>query len=62
MAEKIQKSTSLTKKFAYAIGEVTLQFSLEIEKQDEIKAFREILQKALTDVEAEILDEQIISE
>lgn len=62
MAEKIQKATSLTKKFEYTCEKANLSFSLELEKQDEVKAFRGILQKALTDVEAEIIDEQIISE
>lgn len=57
MAEKIQKSTSLTKKFAYAIGDVTLQFSLEIDNQAEILAFKLILEKALEDVQNEIISE-----
>ena len=57
MDGKIQKSTSLTKKFAYAIGDVTLQFSLEIDNQAEILAFKLILEKALEDVQNEIISE-----
>lgn len=62
MAKGIQKTTSITKKFAYAIGDVTLQFSLEPDKQHEVIAFRLILEKALEDVKNEIVSEQIISE
>lgn len=55
--DEIKSDTSITKQFSYSTGETSLSFTLVIEKQDQIKAFKKILEKALVDVSAEITEE-----
>jgi hypothetical protein len=43
-----------TRRFSYEKGKITLNFSLRIDTKGELKDFKELLERAVTDVTEEI--------
>jgi hypothetical protein len=54
MFNYIKSTISTSKKFDYKKGDISLGFSLNVDKKDELKGFLELLKNAVEDVEKEI--------
>lgn len=50
----LQKDSTVSRKFAYVLGNVSLNFTLRIDIKQELKDFIEILKTAQRDIEEEL--------
>lgn len=52
MKNKLEKNISTKKDFLYKKDDVSLTFSLNVDNSSQLRAFRQLLQEAVKDIEA----------
>lgn len=52
--KQLKENHNTTKQFDYSKGDVSLKFGLRIDIKDQLRDFKELLEKALQDLDEEI--------